>query len=120
MKTATIRIRKDTNAVLREAAQRFKQVWKTGQPQGACFTFSTAEQLFRTVTPKRWALLEKLQAIGPISLRGLARELERDVKRVHEDTTVLQEVGLIERDERRKLIVPYRVIHIDFDLEVAA
>ncbi len=105
---------------MREAAKRVTHIWKTGEPQGAHFTFSTAEQLFKTMTPKRWALLEKLQAVGSVSLRGLARELGRDVKRVHGDATVLREVGLIERDEAGKWIVPYRIIHIDFDLEAAA
>ena len=75
--------------------------------------------LFRVLSPKRWELLERLQALGPSSLRGLARSLERDVKRVHEDVGTLIEVGLIEKAERGKIHVPYSVIEADFALRAA-
>ena len=49
--------------------------------------------LFRVLTPKRWELVERLQTVGPSSVRGLARDLERDVKRVHEDVLALMQYG---------------------------
>ena len=60
----------------------------------AVFTFSTPAQLFSVISPKRWELIERLQHIGPSTIRGLARELDRDIKRVHDDVTVLMEWGL--------------------------
>ena len=117
---ARIEIRSDTEAVLREMAADFKKVWRTGKPGTDVYTFSTPAQLFETLPPKRWELIEKLQAIGPVSLRALARALERDVKRVHEDVAALIEWGLIERTAPRKIQVPYEVIHVDFDLRAAA
>ena len=54
-----------------------------------------------------------------MSVRGLARSLERDVKRVHEDVGALIAVGLIERTERGKVHVPYAVIEADFALRAA-
>jgi predicted transcriptional regulator len=75
---------------------------------------------FSILSPRRWELIERLQALGAISLRGLARELGRDVKRVHEDVAVLLDWGLIERTDDRKIVVPYGVIHADFDLRAAA
>ena len=120
MKTATIQICKDDAFVVREAGARFVHAWKTGHSETDVFTFSTPAQLFSVLTPKRWELIERLQAVGPVSLRGLARALGRDVKRVHEDVAVLLDWGLAERNDEGKLVVPYSVIHADFDLRAAA
>jgi predicted transcriptional regulator len=120
MRTATIQIRKDDAEVLREAGSAFIHAWNAGTPEGDLFTFASPAQLFSVLTPRRWELIERLQAIGPSSLRGLARELGRDVKRVHEDVAILLEWGLVERTAERKLIVPFAVIHADFDLRAAA
>ncbi len=120
MRTATIQIRRDDETLVREAASAFAEAWRTGKSAGDLFTFSTPSQLFSVLSPKRWALIERLQAIGATSLRGLARALGRDVKRVHEDVAILLDWGLVERNDAGKLIVPYAVIHVDFDLRAAA
>lgn len=120
MRVATIQIKKDDAAVLREAGAAFVDAWRTGKSESDLFTFSSPAQLFSVLSPKRWELIERLQDLGAISLRGLARELGRDVKRVHEDAAVLLEWGLVERTDDRKLVVPYGVIHADFDLRAAA
>ena len=64
----------------------------------------------------RWILIEKLQQLGPSSLRGLARAVDRDVKRVHEDVAALLEDGIIERNEQKKLFVPFASVRIEFSL----
>jgi predicted transcriptional regulator len=120
MRKAIIQICKDDDAVLAAAGQGFILAWKGGEAEADIFTFSSPSQLFSVISPKRWELIERLQALGPISLRGLARELGRDVKRVHEDVAALIEWGLIERNEARKIHVPYDLIHADFDLRAAA
>ncbi|HEY3948623.1 hypothetical protein [Phenylobacterium sp.] len=120
MRIATIQIRKDDTATLREAGTAFTDVWRRGRQASDLFTFSSPAQLFSVLSPRRWALIERLQAIGAVSLRGLARELGRDVKRVHEDVTILLDWGLIERTEDRKIVVPYGLIHADFDLHAEA
>ena len=84
--------------------------------QGEVYSFETIELLFRTITPRRWSLIRKLKEIGPSSLRGLARQLGRDVKRVHEDATLLLEDGIIERDDESKLFVPYDDIKVEVSL----
>jgi len=117
---AIIRIRADDEALLTEAGERFKAVWKSGRAAPAVFTFSSPAQLFSVISPKRWQLIEKLQHLGPSTIRGLARALDRDVKRVHEDVTAMIEWGLIERDERGLVHVPYDVIHAEFDLRAVA
>lgn len=113
-------MRRGDGAVLGEAAKAFLEAWRSGESDGDVFTFSSPTQLFSVLTPKRWALIERLQALGPSSLRGLARALERDVKRVHEDAAALLDWGLVHRTETGKLEVPYSVIHADFDLRAAA
>lgn len=57
-----------------------------------------------------------MQIIGPSSVRGLARELGRDVKRVHEDVRILIDCGIVARTDDGKVEVPFKVIHADFDL----
>ncbi|HUZ14043.1 MAG TPA: hypothetical protein VMU93_14490 [Caulobacteraceae bacterium] len=120
MRVATIQIRKDDAATLREAGAGFVAAWRAGASESDVFTFASPAQLFSVLSPKRWELIERLQAVGPISLRGLARELGRDVKRVHEDAAILLNWGLVERTDDRRLVVPYGVIHADFDLRAAA
>jgi predicted transcriptional regulator len=120
MRVATIQIRKDDPQVLREAGAAFLEDWRTGRSTSDIFTFSSPAQLFSVLTPRRWDLIERLQGLGASTLRGLARALGRDVKRVHEDAAVLLEWGLVERTDDRKLVVPYAVIHADFDLRAAA
>jgi predicted transcriptional regulator len=96
------------------------KAWKTGKAAGDTLQFESPAALFRVLTPKRWELVERLQTLGPSSVRGLARELERDVKRVHEDVRTLMQVGLIARTEEGTFHVPYEVIHADFDLRAVA
>ncbi len=117
---ATISIRRDARATLRTAARGIASAAKSGRQSGVHFTFSSAEQLFRAISPKRWELIEGLQKTGAISVRGLARELDRDVKRVHEDVQSLIELGLIERTNSGQVRVPFDRIHIDCDLSAAA
>ncbi|WP_159589221.1 transcriptional regulator [Chelativorans xinjiangense] len=124
MKRAAIRIRHgmDIDAEMEEMGKRFVETWHSGKPADPLLTltFSSPAQLFSVITPKRWELIERLQGIGPSSIRGLARALERDVKRVHEDVTTLIEWGLVERTEDGKVEVPFEVIHADFDLRALA
>jgi len=120
MKKATIRIRRDTDTALGEMGERFTKAWKTGKSAGDTLEFESPAALFRVLKPKRWELVERLQQLGPSSVRGLARELERDVKRVHEDVRELMEYGLVARTEDGKFHVPYDVIHTEFDLHAVA
>jgi predicted transcriptional regulator len=122
MKIALIEVRTDSEAVLKEMGEGFIKAWKTGKPSVplATISFSTATQLFAVFTPKRWELIEQLQKLGPSSIRGLTRALGRDVRRVHDDVTVLIEWFIVERGDDGKVFVPYDIIHIGFDLKAAA
>lgn len=120
MKTAIIRIRRDTATALAEMGERFVQAWHDGKSDTDTFEFESPRALFSVLTPKRWELIERLQALGEISLRALARSLSRDVKRVHEDVAILLEWGLVQRTPEGKIHVPYEKIHTEFDLLAAA
>ena len=113
---ATIRIRRDVGEALKDLRTGFLAAWGSGEYQGEVFEFESPAALFRLLTPKRWELLERLQSEGPQGVRALARLLERDVKRVHEDVQVLLRAGLIEKDETGKLFVPFAEIKADFAL----
>jgi predicted transcriptional regulator len=120
MKRVTIRIQRRPETALIEMGERFTKAWKTGRSIGATLEFETPAALFRVLTPRRWDMVERLQGVGPTSIRGLARILERDVKRVHEDVAALIEYGLIGRLADGKYHVPYDVVHAEFDLKASA
>lgn len=117
---ATIRIERDEEAALASIRSGFLAAWNTGEYQGEHFSFESPAALFRVLTPKRWELIECLQSRGPLGVRALARELGRDVKRVHEDATALVGHGLVERTAEGKLWVPFEEIRADFRLTRAA
>jgi predicted transcriptional regulator len=124
MTKARIHMRRDADVMAQvdAMASRFVGVWKTGEaaPHSTVLTFSSPAQLFSNLSPKRCELIERLQTLGPSTIRGLARALERDVKRVHEDVSVLVEWGLVEKDAASKVFVPFDEIEADFVLRGAA
>ena len=116
----TIGIETDDRRAIDEMKESALRAFETGEYQGEQHTFATLTQLFETFSPKRWELIQKLQTLGPSSLRGLARALGRDVKRVHEDAAALLAEGIIERNDEKKLFVPFDSFHIKVDLKTSA
>ena len=116
-RTATIRIERNTRSALARGARRFARAWRTGRNQGSDFTFESPAALFRSLTPARWAAIERLQALGPSTLRGLARALGRDVKSVHRDVHALIDIGLVAKDDGGRLLVPFAKIRTEFELQ---
>ena len=77
MRTAHIAIRPSETS-LAQLRSGFVKAWKSAKYQGEHFEFESPAALFRTLSPKRWELVEALQRCGPIGLRELARKLARD------------------------------------------
>ncbi|MCG5243683.1 hypothetical protein ACIU1J_25530 [Azospirillum doebereinerae] len=103
-------IRVDADA-LDQAAAEVAKAWKAaeaGHPVAPTdrLYFASWEALCTVLTPKRYELLRHLRRTPADSIRALARGLGRDVKRVHEDVAALEELGLVERDDAGRLIMP--------------
>jgi predicted transcriptional regulator len=86
----------------RDALDRFEAAWNRIAEGGKAaplrvLTLRDLPLLFRTLTPARWQLLERLAKDGPLSVYQLAKRLERDYKNVHTDVAQLSDLGLIER-----------------------
>lgn len=90
------------------------------KPRPAELSFASPEQLFKVLTANRWTLLKELRAMGPSSIRALAKELGRDYRGVHADVKALMELDLVERDDDRKVLVPWSRITTELAMEHAA
>lgn len=100
-----------TNDALARAAGEVADAWRAVEAGSATepddrLYFVSWEALCAALTPKRYELLRHLRRAPAASIRALARELGRDVKRVHEDVTALEELGLIERGADGRLAMP--------------
>lgn len=102
-----------------EANARLMRALETGQPQGAYRSFENTAALWRTLSPNRWAMLEKMTGAGALSLREVARRLGRDVKGVHTDAHILLNAGLLDKTEDGKIIFAFDAVHVDFMLKAA-
>ena len=100
-------------------SKRFLTAWSTGQPQGAFIDFETEEQLWKTMTLKRWQVLKVMTGAGELTIREVARRVGRDVKAVHTDITALILCGLVDKADTGRVLFPYDGIHVDFLLKVA-
>ena len=90
-----------------------------GQKKGAHISFDSAELLWRTLTRKRWELLQAMTGQGPMSVRQAARLGGRDVKAVHGDVRALTDAGIVDRTGDG-FVFPYDAVHVDFTLTRAA
>jgi predicted transcriptional regulator len=99
-----------------ESAHRFIETWhqaeqgKTVKVPEECLVFEDLETLLRMLTPRRWALLRRLTREGSTSVRTLATLLGRDCKNVHADVKALVLLGLIIREERGEVLVPWETV----------
>lgn len=80
--------------------------------------FHDFRTLLRYVTPKRLELLETLHNAGDMSVNALAKLLKRSYKNVYDDVKALEFAGLIERDEQKRVSVPWN--EIETTLKLAA
>ena len=100
-------------------SDRFLTAWETGCPQGAHIGFETEELLWKTLTLKRWQILKVMTGAGELTIREVARRVERDVKAVHGDVTALLHCGLLDKTGTGKVLFPYDAVHVDFILRAA-
>lgn len=99
-----------------EDGRRFVDAWHAAEGSAGDgsaverLVFEDLETLLRHLTPGRWRLLRELRRLGPSSVRALAKALARDYKGVHTDVRTLETIGLVERNEDRRVLVPWQVV----------
>ena len=95
--------------------QRFTEAWKRAEQDQITKTevhlnFEDLSMLLSILTPRRLELLKALRQQGPMSVRALSKQLERDYKNVHVDVSALENVGLLNRTEAGAIQAPWDVI----------
>ena len=109
----TITLQPDWKAAIREAGVAAK----ADTYQGEVLNFETPAQFFGQLSEKRWDIVRAAQGKGEMSVRELARVVDRDVKRVHDDIVILAQLGLLERTQSGGIHCPYATLHIDMHLQ---
>jgi len=104
---------------LDEALDRFEQGWE-GEKQNPHLSFETMELLWKTLTPRRFQMLQAMAGKEAMSLRALSRLVERDVKTVHGDVHALLKAGVMKHGTDGGVVFPYDAIHVDFTVTAAA
>jgi len=100
--------------VTRRALEAFK-----GKKQRARISFATPELLWKVLTAKRWEVLKAMAGQGPLTIRDIARRVERDVKAVHGDVHALIDAGIVQRTEANKVAFPFDAVRVEFTLRAA-
>jgi predicted transcriptional regulator len=90
-----------------------------GEPQGQHISFASVDLLWRTLTKKRWEVLQAMTGQGEMSIREVARRVSRDIKAVHGDVHVLIDAGVLDRTAMG-VVFPYDAVHVDFMLRKVA
>ena len=91
-----------------------------GETQEPRITFPSLDLMWRTLTPRRQELLQAMAGKGPLSIRGLARLVKRDVKSVHGDVQALLLAGVLQNHELGGVTFPYDALHVDYELRAVA
>ena len=104
-----------------DALDRFEAAWNRVAEGRAIkrlevLSFAELPLLLKTLSPARWALLQKLRVAGAMSIYELAKRLARDYKNVHTDVTQLAAIGLIERRDDGRVAVPWDLLRAELRL----
>ena len=110
MKTLTLEVRSLTGA-LDEVASA---VTSRRAMRAARISFATPELLWQVQTVKRWTILKAMAGAGPLSIREIARRVERDVKAVHGDVHALLNAGVLSKTPEGQVRFQYDEIHVDY------
>ena len=105
---------------LKQAARIAQNGMKKNRYQGEILNFVNAQDFFSKLSEKKWQIIHQMINNKVYGVRELARQMKRDVKRVHEDLKVLEELGIIEKNEDGSIFCPYTEIHIDMHIQQAA
>jgi predicted transcriptional regulator len=113
MKTVTLEVASKRD-VTRRALEAFG-----GKRQRTRISFATPELLWKVLTVKRWELLKAMAGQGPLTIREVARRVDRDVKAVHGDVHALIDAGLLDKTAKNQVVFPFEAIRVEFTLRAA-
>jgi predicted transcriptional regulator len=104
-----------------DALDRFEDTWNrvaagTAAAPAYAISFSDLPALLAALTLRRWQMLERLRAGGPMTIFALARHLGRNYKNVHTDVARFAELGLVERRRDGLVAVPWDVVRAELRL----
>lgn len=103
MKTVTLSV-SSIEETKRQMAAAFR-----GKRQGAYISFASSELLWKVLTVKRWEILKGMTGAGEMTIREVARQVNRDVKGVHGGVQSLLKAGVLEHSADGRIIFPLRV-----------
>jgi predicted transcriptional regulator len=113
----TLRIRIES---LEDVQRAVLDVTRTGGPENSArLSFLSYDAMHRVLSPKRLEIVKAMTGRGPLSIREVARLVNRDFKGVHTDVTALINAGVIDRGSRG-IEFPYDALHVEFDIKAAA
>jgi predicted transcriptional regulator len=78
------------------------------------------ELLWKVLTAKRWDILQAMTGQGEMTIREIARRIDRYVRAVHGDVQALLLAGVLDRAESGRVVFPYDAVRVDFTLRKAA
>lgn len=91
----------------------------SGVAVGSDLIFPSVEQLAKTMlAPNRWQIIRVMKGAKPVSIRELARLVNRDFRGVYNDVQALLNGGVLDRDGD-KIVLPYDRVHIEFNSDDA-
>ena len=110
MRTLTITI--DRGDPFKAMAASLSAAMSSTEYTGESITFPNAESLWKKFSPKRMQIIEAMAGAGEMTMREVARRVDRDFKAVHADILGLIEVGVVERSASG-VKMPFEEIHLD-------
>jgi predicted transcriptional regulator len=113
MRTVTLGV-SSTHDAQKQLAAAFR-----GEYVGEFISFVTVELLWKVLTAKRWDILQAMTGHGEMTIREIARRIDRDVKAVHGDVPALLLAGVLDRAESGRMVFPYDAVRVDFTLRKA-
>lgn len=87
-----------------------------GEVLGTRRSFVSAELLLGFLTSKRLQILNIMTGAEPMSIRELARRLQRDVKAVHGDVQELLARRFLLKTEDSRIAFPFDEVRVNFVL----
>jgi predicted transcriptional regulator len=101
----------DRAARVMEALEQGKKI---KQQEG--ISFASVASMLSLFTPKRWELIAVLRSSEAMNVKALAALLNRNYKNVHTDVSALIEWGILKRNDKNLVYVPYSELLFDVQL----